>query len=92
MWTWSAAETVQIDIFTLFPQWFEWFRSQRHVRNALAGGSSVECVDIRAHTPLAMKCVMPCATARSVLLRKRDVIALSAADVEEAAYAHQKRP
>jgi len=53
MWTWSAAETVQIEIFTLFPQWFEWFRSQRHVRNALAGGSSVECVDIRAHTPLA---------------------------------------
>src|SRR5207248_4957151 len=33
-----------------------------------------------------------CATAGSVLLRKRDVITLSSADVEEAAYAHQERP
>jgi tRNA (guanine37-N1)-methyltransferase len=43
---------VEIDIFTLFPAWFEWFATQRHVRNALAAGSRVECVDIRAHTPL----------------------------------------
>jgi len=44
---------VQIDIFTLFPEWFRWFETQRHVRNALAGGSRLECVDIRAHTPLS---------------------------------------
>jgi tRNA (guanine37-N1)-methyltransferase len=44
---------VQIDIFTLFPAWFEWFSEQRHVRNALARGSSLRYVDIRAHTPLA---------------------------------------
>jgi tRNA (guanine37-N1)-methyltransferase len=44
---------VEIDVFTLFPAWFEWFATQRHVRNALAAGSSLECVDIRAHTPLS---------------------------------------
>jgi tRNA (guanine37-N1)-methyltransferase len=44
---------VEIDIFTLFPAWFEWFAEQRHVRNALAAGSRLECVDIRAHTPLS---------------------------------------
>jgi tRNA (guanine37-N1)-methyltransferase len=43
---------VEIDVFTLFPEWFAWFVSQRHVSNVLAAGSSVECVDIRAHTPL----------------------------------------
>jgi tRNA (guanine37-N1)-methyltransferase len=43
---------VNIDVFTLFPQWFEWFRSQRHVANALGLGHSFECVDPRATTPL----------------------------------------
>ncbi len=44
---------MEIDILTLFPEWFEWFVAQRHVRNALAAGSALECVDIRAHTPLS---------------------------------------
>jgi tRNA (guanine37-N1)-methyltransferase len=48
----AYAERVQIDVFTLFPHWFEWFRGQRHVANALALGSALECVDYRAHTPL----------------------------------------
>jgi tRNA (guanine37-N1)-methyltransferase len=39
-------------VFTLFPQWFDWFRTQRHVANALALGSSLDCVDYRASTPL----------------------------------------
>jgi len=43
---------VKIDIFTLFPGWFDWFVEQRHVRNALALGSSLETVDLRATTPL----------------------------------------
>jgi tRNA (guanine37-N1)-methyltransferase len=43
---------MEIDIFTLFPEWFGWFVSQRHVSNALAAGSSLECVNIREHTPL----------------------------------------
>jgi tRNA (guanine37-N1)-methyltransferase len=44
---------LDIDVFTLFPPSFDWFRSQRHVANALALGSSLECVDYRAHTPLS---------------------------------------
>jgi len=43
---------VNIDVFTLFPQWFEWFREQRHVSNALALGHGLETVDLRATTPL----------------------------------------
>lgn len=43
---------MRIDIFTLFPGWFDWFLEQRHVRNALALGSSLETVDLRATTPL----------------------------------------
>jgi tRNA (guanine37-N1)-methyltransferase len=49
----AYAERVQIDVFTLFPHWFDWFRGQRHVANALALGSGLECVDYRAHTPLS---------------------------------------
>jgi tRNA (guanine37-N1)-methyltransferase len=41
------------DVFTLFPGWFDWFRGQRHVANALALGHSLECVDPRATTPLS---------------------------------------
>jgi tRNA (guanine37-N1)-methyltransferase len=44
---------MEIDVFTLFPAWFEWFATQRHVRNVLARGSRLECVDIRRHTPLS---------------------------------------
>lgn len=44
---------MNVDVFTLFPESFDWFSSQRHVRNALALGSSLQCVDIREHTPLS---------------------------------------
>jgi tRNA (guanine37-N1)-methyltransferase len=44
---------VRIDIFTLFPEWFDWFTSQRHVRNALDGGSEVSLINYRDHTPLS---------------------------------------
>lgn len=43
---------MEIDIFTLFPEWFAWFASQRHVSNAISAGSSLEYVNIREHTPL----------------------------------------
>jgi tRNA (guanine37-N1)-methyltransferase len=43
---------VNVDVFTLFPQWFGWFREQRHVANALALGHTLEAVDPRATTPL----------------------------------------
>jgi tRNA (guanine37-N1)-methyltransferase len=44
---------VNVDVFTLFPEWFEWFREQRHVSNVLAGGSRLECVNFREHTTLS---------------------------------------
>jgi len=44
---------VKIDVFTLFPEWFEWFSSQRHVANVLESGSQVQCVNLRANTPLS---------------------------------------
>jgi len=43
---------MKIDVFTLFPAWFGWFREQRHVRNALELGHALETVDLRATTPL----------------------------------------
>jgi len=43
---------MKIDVFTLFPGWFDWFREQRHVRNAAELGHSLDTVDLRATTPL----------------------------------------
>ena len=40
---------MNVDVFTLFPAWFGWFREQRHVR---ASGVGFEAVDLRATTPL----------------------------------------
>ena len=34
-------------------EWFEWFESQRHVRNAIAAGSELRFIDYRATTPLS---------------------------------------
>lgn len=44
---------MDIDVFTLFPDAFEWFESQRHVRNALAAGHRLGYVNYRDHTPLS---------------------------------------
>jgi len=44
---------VQIDVMTLFPQWFDWFTEQRHVGNALAAGNRLRALDLREHTPLS---------------------------------------
>jgi tRNA (guanine37-N1)-methyltransferase len=44
---------VNIDVFTLFPSWFDWFTGQRHVSNALEQGHRIEAVDLRATTPLS---------------------------------------
>lgn len=44
---------MRIDVFTLFPSWFDWFVAQRHVRNATALGHEVAAVDLRASTPLS---------------------------------------
>jgi tRNA (guanine37-N1)-methyltransferase len=42
-----------IDLFTLFPEHFEWFRGQRHVANALEGGSELRFYNYRDTTPLS---------------------------------------
>jgi tRNA (guanine37-N1)-methyltransferase len=44
---------MRIDIFTLFPEWFDWFLGQRHVRNALRLGHDVRLFNYRDTTPLS---------------------------------------
>jgi tRNA (guanine37-N1)-methyltransferase len=44
---------MELDVFTLFPDWFGWFLSQRHVRNVVEAGSSVRFFNYREHTPLS---------------------------------------
>jgi tRNA (guanine37-N1)-methyltransferase len=44
---------MRIDVFTLFPEAFTWFASQRHVANALAHGHELACINYRDHTPLS---------------------------------------
>src|SRR4051812_23017459 len=56
-WTSTWGSSVRAEIFTLFPQWFEWFREQRHVRNATELGSSLEAVDYRDFTTLSGRSV-----------------------------------
>ena len=52
---------MQLDVVTLFPEWFEWFASQRHVANALAAGSSLGVRlyrdSSRARVKLSLGCV-----------------------------------
>ena len=43
---------MKLDIFTLFPEAFEWFQSQRSVRNALSEGSELRLFNYRDTTPL----------------------------------------
>ena len=44
---------MQLDVFTLFPEHFDWFLRQRHVANALAEGSEVRFHNYRDTTPLS---------------------------------------
>jgi tRNA (guanine37-N1)-methyltransferase len=44
---------MEIDVFTLFPEAFDWFAGQRHVANALALGHELHRVNYRDHTPLS---------------------------------------
>ncbi len=48
---------MQLDVLTLFPEWFEWFRTQRHVRNAIEQGHEIRTFDLRCpefpHEPTA---------------------------------------
>jgi tRNA (guanine37-N1)-methyltransferase len=44
---------MRIDVFTLFPEWFDWFLGQRHVRNAQRLGHDVRLFNYRDTTPLS---------------------------------------
>lgn len=43
---------MNLDIFTLFPEAFDWFREQRPVRKAIEHGASLQTRDYRDWTPL----------------------------------------
>jgi tRNA (guanine37-N1)-methyltransferase len=43
---------MRLDIFSLFPEAFEWFRSQRSVQNALVEGNEFRLFNYRDTTPL----------------------------------------
>jgi tRNA (guanine37-N1)-methyltransferase len=44
---------MQVDVVTLFPEWFAFFQEQRHVGNAVAQGSELRFLNPRDHTPLS---------------------------------------
>lgn len=43
---------MRLDVFTLFPEAFDWFRSQRSVQNALGRGNELRLFNYRDTTPL----------------------------------------
>ncbi len=43
---------MQLDVVTLFPDSLDWFKGQRHVRNAVEAGHEVRALDPRPFTPL----------------------------------------
>jgi tRNA (guanine37-N1)-methyltransferase len=43
---------LKLDVFTLFPEAFDWFRTQRSVQNALREGNELRFFDYRETTPL----------------------------------------
>jgi tRNA (guanine37-N1)-methyltransferase len=44
---------MRLDIFTLFPEHFEWFLAQRHVQNLLDADSEIGLANYRDTTPLS---------------------------------------
>lgn len=44
---------MEIDVFTLFPEWFDWLTQERHVATAIAAGSRLELVNFRDHSKLS---------------------------------------
>jgi tRNA (guanine37-N1)-methyltransferase len=43
---------LKLDVFTLFPEAFDWFQSQRSVQNALSKGNELRLFNYRDTTPL----------------------------------------
>lgn len=44
---------MNLDVFTLFPEHFEWFAAQRHVTNAVERGTELRFLNYRDTTPLS---------------------------------------
>jgi tRNA (guanine37-N1)-methyltransferase len=44
---------LKLDVFTLFPEAFDWFQSQRSVQNAIAEGNELRLINYRETTPLS---------------------------------------
>jgi len=44
---------MEVDVFTLFPEWFGWFEDQRHVANAKAAGTTLRYASYRDYTQLS---------------------------------------
>jgi tRNA (guanine37-N1)-methyltransferase len=44
---------MKLDIFTLFPEAFDWFKTQRSVENAIAEGNELRLLNYRDTTPLS---------------------------------------
>jgi tRNA (guanine37-N1)-methyltransferase len=44
---------MKLDIFTLFPEAFDWFQSQRSVQNAIGEGNELRLINYRDTTPLS---------------------------------------
>ena len=44
---------MRVDVFTLFPQAFDWYLSQVHIRNAVELGHQFQLTNYRDHTPLS---------------------------------------
>jgi tRNA (guanine37-N1)-methyltransferase len=80
---------MKLDVFSLFPQAFEWFRGQRSVQNALAQGNELRLFDYRDTTPLGAGQVddAPYGGGAGMVLRV-DVVDAAL----QAAYANQESP
>jgi len=80
---------VRLDIFSLFPEAFDWFQSQRSVQNAVAEGNELRLFNYRDTTPLGAGQVddAPYGGGAGMVLRV-DVVDAAL----QAAYANEERP
>ncbi|MFL5899839.1 MAG: tRNA (guanosine(37)-N1)-methyltransferase TrmD [Solirubrobacterales bacterium] len=80
---------MRLDIFSLFPEAFDWFQSQRSVQNALSLGSELRLFNYRDTTPLGAGQVddSPYGGGAGMVLRV-DVVDAAL----QAAYANEERP
>jgi len=80
---------MRIDVFTLFPEAFDWFAGQRHVANAIERGSELRLFNYRETTPLSGRQVddSPYGGGAGMVLRV-DVVDIAL----RAAYGDARRP